>query len=58
MRQRSVGRFKRVFLIESLLHQNDTARSEAEMAILIGLNPNERDALERWLSERRKSQGR
>jgi len=51
-------RFARMFLIQCFLHQNDAARAEAELATLIGLNPNERDGLERWFAERRKSQGR
>jgi Tetratricopeptide repeat len=48
-------RFARMFLIESLLHGNDVAGAEAELATLVGLNPNERAGLERWFAEKRKN---
>jgi hypothetical protein len=51
-------RFARMFLIESLLHRNDTAGAEVEAAKLVRLHPNERSALEQWYAEKLKSQGR
>ena len=47
-----------MFLMESLLHRNDTAGAEAELARLLGLHPKEQDALEEWYAEKRRSQVR
>ena len=48
-------RFARMCLIESLLHGNDEAGAEAELATLVGLNSEECAGLEGWFAAKRKS---
>jgi hypothetical protein len=47
-------KFARVFLVQCLLHRNETKAAEDEFATLVKLHPDQRDSLEGWLAEQRR----
>jgi Cytochrome c554 and c-prime len=54
LRKNPFLRFARMFAIQSLLHQNDLRHAEEEFALLIKLNPAQRESLETWFGEQRR----
>jgi hypothetical protein len=47
-------RFARMFVIECRLHEKDTKQAEDELAILIKLNPSQRESLSQWFAEQQR----
>jgi tetratricopeptide (TPR) repeat protein len=47
-------RFARMFLVQCLLHDNDTKAAANEFATLVKLHEGEREVLERWFAEERR----
>ena len=48
-------RFARMFAIQCLLHERQVSRAEEEFAILIKLNPDQRESLTQWFAEQRRN---
>lgn len=48
-------RFARMFAVQCLLHGTEPGRAEDEFAILIKLNPGQRESLTQWFAEQRRN---
>ena len=48
-------RFARMFAIQSLLHQHETGRADAEFDKLVKIHASQRTALEMWYAEQRRN---
>ena len=48
-------RFARMFAVQCLLHGREPGRAEDEFAILIKLNPDQRESLTQWFAEQRRN---
>jgi hypothetical protein len=47
-------RFARMFLVQCLLHNNDTKAADTEFAALVKLHADQRESLEQWLADQRR----
>jgi tetratricopeptide (TPR) repeat protein len=47
-------RFARMFLVQCLLHDEETKAADDEFATLVKLHPDHRESLEQWLAEHRR----